>query len=250
MAMTFATSMTRITTGIEELQKAVGQVDPVIQLEDLHLSPIGHEMANFNKPIADTNVVSTRPRLSVQLEKLALPRFDGDITKFQQFWCSSVHKDEKIDLNMKYLYLQTLLTGDANVVLQDLEPNQDNYHHLELPTASDFGSDMRSTWIRISGILHSLRRYEDLNKVLSIIDLVHFFGTDFDLQQVMAHLDNIISPREKFEVEITVPSVNVHVQVHVRVLVQSHHLLHMIRLSVASVIRLHIHPGDVTNRFV
>ncbi|RCN24337.1 hypothetical protein ANCCAN_29969, partial [Ancylostoma caninum] len=174
------------------------QVDPVRHLEDLHLSPIGHQMTNSNKPIADTNEVSTRPRLSIQLEKLALPTFDGDITKFQQFWCSfelAVHKDENIDLSMKYLYLQSLLTGDAKAVLQDLEPSQDNYHHLvralkkrydcprmnrallhqalqELPTASDVGPDMRSTWFRISGILHSLKRYEDLNKVLSIIDLV------------------------------------------------------------------------------
>ncbi|RCN35856.1 hypothetical protein ANCCAN_18279, partial [Ancylostoma caninum] len=163
MATTVATYTTRITTAIEDLQKAMGQVDPMRQLEDLHLSPIGHQMANSNKPIADTNEVSTRPHLSIQLEKLALPTFDGDITKFQQFWCSfelAVHKDENIDLNMKYLYLQSLLTGDAKAVLQDLEPSQDNYHHLvralkkrydclrmnrallhqalqELPTASD-----------------------------------------------------------------------------------------------------------------
>ncbi|RCN24777.1 hypothetical protein ANCCAN_29520, partial [Ancylostoma caninum] len=213
-------------------------------------------MANSNKPIVDTNEVSTRPHLSIQLEKLALPTFDGDITKFQQFWCSfelAVHKDENIDLNMKYLYLQSLLTGDAKAVLQDLEPSQDNYHHLvralkkrydcprmnrallhqalqELPTASDVGSDMRSTWFRISGILHSLKRYEDLNKVLSIIDLVRSKfplviqeklndaefqrGTDFDLQQVMVHLDNIISSREKFELSCPRPAVSVSSRDH------------------------------------
>ncbi|EPB65047.1 hypothetical protein ANCCEY_15890, partial [Ancylostoma ceylanicum] len=220
------------------------QVETVRQLEDLHLTPVEHQTANTIKPTVDANVIPNRPHLSIQLEKLALPTFDGDITKFQQFWCSfelAVHNDDSIDLSMKYLYLQSLLTGDAKVVLQDLEPSQDNYYHLvralkkrydcprknrallhqalqEVHIASDVASDMRSTWFRISGILHSLKRYEDLNKVLSIIDLVRSKfplviqeklndaefqrGTDFDLQQVMVHLDNIISSREKFELSL------------------------------------------------
>ncbi|EPB66635.1 Tas retrotransposon peptidase A16, partial [Ancylostoma ceylanicum] len=219
------------------------QVEAVRQLEDLHPSTAEHQTANSIKPTTDTDtsVICNRPHLSIQLEKLTLPTFDGDITKFQQFWCSfelAVHKNESIDLSMKYLYLQSLLTGEAKVVLQDLEPSEDNYYHLvcalkkrfdcpwknraalhqalqEFPTASDAASDMRNTWFRVSGILHSLKRYEDLDKVLSIIDLVRSKfplviqeklndaefqrGTDFDLQQVMVHLDNIITSREKFE---------------------------------------------------
>ncbi|EYC05659.1 hypothetical protein Y032_0081g1507 [Ancylostoma ceylanicum] len=31
---------------------------------------------------------------------------------------------------MKYLYLRSLLMGDGKVVLQDLEPSEDNYYHL------------------------------------------------------------------------------------------------------------------------
>ncbi|EYC05658.1 hypothetical protein Y032_0081g1506 [Ancylostoma ceylanicum] len=61
------------------------QVEIVRQLEDLHIIPAEHQTASITKPTTDTNGISNRPRLSIQLDKLALPTFDEDITKFQQF---------------------------------------------------------------------------------------------------------------------------------------------------------------------
>ncbi|PIO53101.1 hypothetical protein TELCIR_25580, partial [Teladorsagia circumcincta] len=128
--------------------------------------------------------------------------------------------------------------GEAQVVLQDLDPNECNYLELvnalkrrydrpyktraalhkqlqQLPVARNNGQDLRNTWFRISGILHSLRRYEDFRTVLPLLDLVKSkfpseikrklhdleFQTDsdFDLDQVMQNLDRIIASAEKYE---------------------------------------------------
>ncbi|XGW28886.1 hypothetical protein V3C99_008578 [Haemonchus contortus] len=85
----------------------------------------------------------------------------------------------------------------------------------QLPQAGQSGADLRNTWFRISGILRSLRRYEDFCTVLPILDLVRSkfptdiqqklhdvefqSGTDFDLHQIIHHLDHIIASREKCE---------------------------------------------------
>ncbi|KAK6731725.1 hypothetical protein RB195_007910 [Necator americanus] len=228
---------TDVTSQIEDRP-----VNPTEQLSRLHIGDSTHQSARDSQPSQDTGIVPPTFRLPIQLEKLSLPTFDGEATKFQQFWCAfemAVHKDETIDPNMKYLYLQSLLKGEAEIVLQDMEPGKNNYNQLvqalkkrydcprrtrallhqqlqQLPQASEAATDMRNTWFRLSGILHSLRRFEDLNKVLSIIDLVrskfpsfiqekltdteYQRGKDLDLQQVMACLDDIITARERFEI--------------------------------------------------
>ncbi|PIO73481.1 hypothetical protein TELCIR_04548 [Teladorsagia circumcincta] len=112
----------------------------------------------------------------MQLGKLTLGPFTGDITKFHRFWSAFE------------------LAGEAQVVLQDLDPDECNYHELvaalksrydrpyktratlhrqlqQLPVARNNGQDLRSTWFRVSGILHGLRRYEDFRTVLPILDL-------------------------------------------------------------------------------
>ncbi|VDP08858.1 unnamed protein product [Heligmosomoides polygyrus] len=128
----------------------------------------------------------------------------------------------------KFLYLQSLLTGEAQMVLQDLGPEEHNYYELvrvlkkrydrphktratlhkqlqQIPLSRNTGSDLRNTWFRISGILHSLRKYEDFRTVLPLLDLVkskfppdirqklhdleYQSMTDFDLDQVMQKLD-------------------------------------------------------------
>ncbi|VDO85645.1 unnamed protein product [Haemonchus placei] len=83
----------------------------------------------------------------------------------------------------------------------------------QLPQAGQSGVDLRTTWLRISGILRGLRKHEDFRTVLPILDLVRSkfptaiqqklhdvefqSGTDFDLHQIMHHLDHIIASREK-----------------------------------------------------
>ncbi|WKX95787.1 hypothetical protein Q1695_012331 [Nippostrongylus brasiliensis] len=176
-----------------------------------------------------------------ELEKLAIEPFYGDITQFHKFWYSfelAVHNDQTIDPDHKYLYLHSLLKGEAQIVLQDLRPQRPDYHQVvellhkrynrpykiratlhkrlqQLPQSRGSGSELRNTWFRITGILQGLREYEDFKMVLPPLDLVKSkfpmdirqklhdvefqSGSDFDLDQVMFQLDRIISSREKYE---------------------------------------------------
>ncbi|KAK6014591.1 hypothetical protein OSTOST_20022, partial [Ostertagia ostertagi] len=62
---------------------------------------------------------------TVQLGKLTLEPFSGDITQFQRFWRAfevAIHDDVTISTTYKFLYLQSLLKGEAQIVLQDLDP--------------------------------------------------------------------------------------------------------------------------------
>ncbi|PIO66930.1 hypothetical protein TELCIR_11340, partial [Teladorsagia circumcincta] len=134
---------------------------------------------------------------------------------------------------------------DAQIVLQDLDPEECNYYQLvkalkkrydrphktramlhkqlqQLPGSRNLGPELRNTWFRISGILHGLRKFEDFRTVLPILDLVkgkfpseiqqklHDLefqsGADFDLHQIMHHLDNIIASKEKYEDSTTLRS--------------------------------------------
>ncbi|VDK83199.1 unnamed protein product, partial [Cylicostephanus goldi] len=104
------------------LQTVDPQLDAVQQLEHLQLTP--------TQTMGQSRMVSSSSQyVPIHLEKLTLPHFDGDVTKFQQFWCAfelAVHNDPNIDPNMKYLYLMNLIKGEAEVVLQDLEPGRNN----------------------------------------------------------------------------------------------------------------------------
>ncbi|VDL76167.1 unnamed protein product [Nippostrongylus brasiliensis] len=69
----------------------------------------------------------------IHLDRLVLEPFYGDITQFHKFWCSfelAVHNDPNIHPVHKFLYLQGLLKGDAQIVLQDLDPERPNYNQL------------------------------------------------------------------------------------------------------------------------
>ncbi|KAK6017232.1 hypothetical protein OSTOST_17279, partial [Ostertagia ostertagi] len=68
---------------------------------------------------------------TVQLGKLTLEPFSGDITQFQRFWRAfevAIHDDVTISTTYKFLYLQSLLKGEAQIVLQDLDPDECNYY--------------------------------------------------------------------------------------------------------------------------
>ncbi|KRY55050.1 hypothetical protein T03_8481 [Trichinella britovi] len=52
----------------------------------------------------------------VRLPRCALPKFDGDVTKFREFWDqfeSSVHQQRDLSDAVKLVYLRDCLTGDA-----------------------------------------------------------------------------------------------------------------------------------------
>ncbi|VDO36028.1 unnamed protein product, partial [Heligmosomoides polygyrus] len=178
---------------------------------------------------------------TIQLSKYKLKPFDGDITQFQRFWGAfqlAVHNNPNIPPLEKYLHLQSLLTGDALMVLDDVDPADNNYFELvralkrrydcphttraalhvqlqQLPQAGNTGPELRRTWSRLTAILHGLRRHEDFRTVLPLLDLVkskfpdtireklheleYQSNSQFDLDQIMRKLDHIIISKERYE---------------------------------------------------
>ncbi|KAK5969552.1 hypothetical protein GCK32_011694 [Trichostrongylus colubriformis] len=154
-----------------------------------------HNMPQYLPAIGGPPYASTMP--PVQLGKLTLEPFTRDITQFHRFWCTfelAVHNNPYTPPVYKFLYLQNLLKGEAQVVLQDLDPDECNYDQL---------------------VAALKRRYEDFSTVLPLLDLVKSkfpqdiqqklhdlefqTNSDFDLNQVMSKLDLIISSKEKYE---------------------------------------------------
>ncbi|KAK6018339.1 hypothetical protein OSTOST_16081 [Ostertagia ostertagi] len=93
--------------------------DTTNNTSDNHYTSLGNQHA-ANQP-------------TIQLGKLTLEPFTGDITQFQRFWRAfevAVHNDSSISATYKFLYLQSLLKGEAQIVLQDMDPDECNYYEL------------------------------------------------------------------------------------------------------------------------
>ncbi|VDP18230.1 unnamed protein product [Heligmosomoides polygyrus] len=98
-------------------------------------SPVQAQLPlSSNVPAATTIPTPQLPYCTtIQLSKYKLQPFDGDITKFQRFWGAyqlAVHNNPNIPPLEKYLQLQSLLIGDAIMVLDDVDPADNNYFEL------------------------------------------------------------------------------------------------------------------------
>ena len=67
---------------------------------------------------------------TVELPKLELPKFSGNVLKWQEFWDSfeaSIHKNPNLQPVDKFSYLEAELEGDAKAVTSGLELTNTNY---------------------------------------------------------------------------------------------------------------------------
>lgn len=69
----------------------------------------------------------------VKLPKLELQKFDGTLTKFQEFWQgfnAAVHSNDQLDGVQKFYYLRSKLTGDALQAIKGFAVSNENYSHV------------------------------------------------------------------------------------------------------------------------
>ena len=67
---------------------------------------------------------------TVELPKLELPKFSGNVLKWQEFWDSFqvfIHKNRTLQPVDKFSYLEAELEGDAKAVISGLELTNSNY---------------------------------------------------------------------------------------------------------------------------
>ena len=78
----------------------------------------------------------------VKLPKINLPKFSGDITRFNQFWQSfecAVHKNDSVPIINKLNYLFSLLEGPAYRAVEGLELQESNFESVIEILKSRFG---------------------------------------------------------------------------------------------------------------
>ena len=68
----------------------------------------------------------------LKLPKLELPKFDGDVLKFQNFWDqfeAAVHDNDNVPAVQKFTYLRSVLEGVAYHTIEGFEVTSANYQH-------------------------------------------------------------------------------------------------------------------------
>ncbi|KAK6009512.1 hypothetical protein OSTOST_25551 [Ostertagia ostertagi] len=135
----------------------------------------------------------------IQLRRLELPTFDGDVTKFYDFWCrfkTAVHDNTNLSLSTKFIYLTNSLKGSAALIVQGYDPSKpENYqlavqalrrrydrpkftHNLfhqrleQLPASSHSASVQRDTLSQIQSFILQLNRYEDTTTSLALMKTI------------------------------------------------------------------------------
>ncbi|XGW10726.1 hypothetical protein V3C99_012328 [Haemonchus contortus] len=135
----------------------------------------------------------------IQLRRVELPTFDGDITQYYDFWSrfrTAVHDNDAFSPATKFIYLTNSLKGSAALMIQGYDPSQpDNYrlaiealrrrydrpqctHHLfhhkleQLQPSSSSASSQRDTLCQIQSFILRLNRYEDTSTSLALMKLI------------------------------------------------------------------------------
>ena len=92
---------------------------------------------------------------SVRLPKLELPKFDGTITKWQQFWdnFSAVVDSTDLPAIRKFTYLQSLLEGEASRTIAGLALTNKNYTTACTLLEERFGKRERIVFAHLQGLL-------------------------------------------------------------------------------------------------
>ena len=92
-------------------------------------------MFKFSSKIIDGEtaaVPAERKQSHLKLPKLELPKFLGDVLKFQNFWDqleAAVHKNPDLHDVQKFTYLRSVLDGVAYHTIEGFEVTSANYHH-------------------------------------------------------------------------------------------------------------------------
>jgi len=120
----------------------------------------------------------------VRLPKISLPRFKGDVTKFQHFWQSfrcAVHENQCLSDVHKLNYLVNSLEGQAYKALEGLEIREENYGMAVQLLKERFGKTQHIISAHMQSLL-KLQSFQNdkLSDVRSIYDtiMVHVRGLE------------------------------------------------------------------------
>lgn len=115
-----------------------------IPLRDIpSISLIPTTVASTSASVELSSVFATGRVTKVKLPKLALKRFNGDLTKWSTFWDSfesSIHNQPDLSDIDKFNYLNTLLEGPASEAISGLKITTTNYNEAVAILRKRFGN--------------------------------------------------------------------------------------------------------------
>ena len=148
----------------------------------------------------------------VRLPKITLPRFKGDVTKFQHFWQSfrcAVHENQCLSDVHKLNYLVNSLEGQAYKALEGLEIREENYGMAVQLLKERFGKTQHIISAHMQSLL-KLQSFqnEKLSDIRSIYDTLDKFWKHEDMG--VGHIE---TPKNESTMNIEYDSNNERYQV-------------------------------------
>ena len=113
----------KIWTKTDQIHEILAKVDYVLNRNQVIISENSKA-----KTVSSTETSSGN--IKVQLPKLEIVKFDGDIINWQSFWDqfdSAIHSNDRISDVNKFAYLQSYLSEDAISTISGLSPTSLNY---------------------------------------------------------------------------------------------------------------------------
>ena len=86
----------------------------------------GNGSQSFTNFSTNANLMSSQPK--AKLPKLALPKFRGEVTQWQDCFNSAIHVNQHLSLIDKFNHLHSLLEGQAARAIQGLTRTEANYN--------------------------------------------------------------------------------------------------------------------------
>ncbi|PFX17050.1 hypothetical protein AWC38_SpisGene18645 [Stylophora pistillata] len=108
----------------------------------------------------------------LKLPKLELPKFDGDVLKFQNFWDQfevAIHDNDNVPSVQKFTYLRSVLEGIAYHTIEGFEVTSANYQHAVDALKHRFGRKR----IIISSLVKSIIQLPRSNEGVEFLRDLH-----------------------------------------------------------------------------
>ena len=125
---------TTVSDSVDDDVNSAASSPARVGTQDLVVQSPGSQSGVPSSPSRTSTSESSGPHVTgVKLPKINLPKFNGDITRFNQFWQSfecAVHKNDSVPVVNKLNYLFSLLEGPAYRAVEGLELQENNYEHV------------------------------------------------------------------------------------------------------------------------
>lgn len=114
----------------DEHYKAHVPLETILTEQYYNVIAVSDAMCDNTLPPLNTSTTGTKDRSHIQLPKIQIPSFDGDILRwitFRDTFKSLVHDNEDITKIEKFHYLLSAVTGSASAVVRSILLTDANY---------------------------------------------------------------------------------------------------------------------------